>query len=459
IGRGCHIFYGCKAVRFVLGDCSSLKYGARLIHSYLGDNSTISCCEVLNGLIFPAHEQHHNNSFLIASLVKGQSNIAAGATIGSNHNSRAPDGEIEAGRGFWPGLCVSLKHFSRFASFVLLAKGDYPAELDVPLPFSLVSDDVANDRLQIMPGYWWLYNMYALARNSWKLHHRDNRRHKVQNIEFDSLAPDTTEETLAATAMLERWTAKAKLRAGGKDPEKTGDAALQELGRKLLTGPAADTASLEVLGENIERSSRKVVIIKVREGYHAYRDMLHYYAVGNLLHYMKANPEADLAAMSKALGPPGGGRGGERVTQWVNLGGQLMAAGDVDRLRADIREGKLDSWQDIHDRYDQFWQKYPLDKQRHALAILLELYGVDRLTAEVWNAALDEAVRIQRYVRDQAYLTRKKDYENPFRRMTFVNAAEMEAVMGSAEDNAFVKQVREEAKEFEQLVAAARKRG
>jgi len=134
IGCGSRIFYGCKAVRFVMGENTNLKYGARLIHSVLGDNSTISCCEVLNNLVFPAHEQHHNNSFLIASLVMGQSNIGAGATIGSNHNSRAPDGEIHAGRGFWPGLCVSLKHNSRFASFTLIARGSYEYELNVPLP-------------------------------------------------------------------------------------------------------------------------------------------------------------------------------------------------------------------------------------------------------------------------------------------------------------------------------------
>ena len=113
IGLGCRIFYGVKAVRFIMGDNSQLKYGARLINSYLGDNSTISCCEVLNSLIFPAHEQHHNNSFLCAATVFGQSNMAAGATIGSNHNSRGADGEIIAGRGFWPGLCVSLKHNSK----------------------------------------------------------------------------------------------------------------------------------------------------------------------------------------------------------------------------------------------------------------------------------------------------------------------------------------------------------
>lgn len=139
IGYGCRVFYGVKAVRFMMGSNSQLKYGARLINSYLGDNSTISCCEVLNSLIFPAHEQHHNNSFLCAATIMGQTNMAAGATIGSNHNSRGADGEIIAGRGFWPGLCVSLKHNSKFASFTLIAKGDFQSELNIPIPFSLVS--------------------------------------------------------------------------------------------------------------------------------------------------------------------------------------------------------------------------------------------------------------------------------------------------------------------------------
>jgi hypothetical protein len=157
IGFGCHIFYGCKAVRFVLGNNSNLKYGARLIHSFLGDNSTISCCEALNNLIFPAHEQHHNNSFLVASVVMGQSNVAAGATIGSNHNSRANDNEIQAGRGFWPGLCTSVKHSCRFASFVLLSKADYPAELDIPLNLILW-------RLILLRKYLMLVNYWKYGR-------------------------------------------------------------------------------------------------------------------------------------------------------------------------------------------------------------------------------------------------------------------------------------------------------
>ncbi len=231
IGFGCRIFYGVKAVRFMMGSNSQLKYGARLINSYLGDNSTISCCEVLNSLIFPAHEQHHNNSFLCAATIMGQSNMAAGATIGSNHNSRGADGEIIAGRGFWPGLCVSLKHNSKFASFTLIAKGDFPAELNIPIPFSLVSNDVSSDKLVIMPGYWFMYNMYALARNAGKYLSRDKRVDKTQQIEYDILAPDTVNEMFDALQLLKKFTAKAYAK---KNKKNIADKELQKTGESIL---------------------------------------------------------------------------------------------------------------------------------------------------------------------------------------------------------------------------------
>ena len=286
IGYGCHIFYGCKAVKFILGNNSSLKYGARLINSFLGDNSTISCCEVLNNLIFPAHEQHHNNSFLIASVVMGQSNMAAGATIGSNHNSRANDNEIQAGRGFWPGLCTSVKHSCRFASFILLSKADYPAELDIPLPFSLLNNNVSENQLEVMPAYWWMYNMYALARNTWKFQNRDKRISKVQHIEFDAFAPDTMEEVFHAMKLLEIWTAKAALRKEGKTDTGRKEQELAEMGRELLTGDERFVNDLEVLGENMENTKRRKLIIKPYQAYHAYGDMLQYYAVNNLLDFL-----------------------------------------------------------------------------------------------------------------------------------------------------------------------------
>lgn len=449
VGLGCNVFYGCKAVRFVLGNNSKLKYGARLIHSFLGDNSTVSCCEILNNLVFPCHEQHHNNSFLTASLVMGQSNIAAGVTIGSNHNSRANDGEILAGRGFWPGLCTTLKHSCRFASFVLLAKGDYPVELNIPLPFALVNNDTAHDQLQVMPAFWWMYNMYALARNTWKFQTRDKRRTKDQHIELHCFAPDTAEEMFQAMELLETWTAKA-YRQREASSDDGGD--LRALGRELLTGDEKRLAGLEILGEGLENSRRKTVIVKAREGYHAYRQMLFHYAVKNLLDYMQAAPKATLATMSHDLA-------GSRVRDWVNLGGQLVRGCDLAHLIADIKSGKISSWAQVHQAYDRLWKDYPFEKHRHALATLLELLQIEQLTPEVWREVLDKAVATQEHVCRQVYVSRKKDYDSPFRQMTFRNPAEMEAVVGSAEANSFVRQVREETEAFKTLVAGIKQRG
>lgn len=451
IGYGCHIFYGCKAVKFVLGNNSSLKYGARLINSLLGDNSTISCCEVLNNLIFPAHEQHHNNSFLVAALVMGQSNMAAGATIGSNHNSRANDNEIQAGRGFWPGLCTSVKHSCRFASFTLLSKADYPAELDIPLPFSLLNNNVSHDRLEVMPAFWWLFNMYALARNSWKFQNRDKRVNKVQNIEFETFAPDTIEEVINARRLLEIWVAKASLKKQEKEWDKKNRDELITLGRTILSGKEEDVKTLEVLGERLENSKRKALILKPYNAYHAYGDMMHYYAVKNLITYLDTHPDATFSSMCGSLK-------GIRQSEWVNLGGQLMQSRDLDMLRSDIGSGKLDSWNDIHSRYEKLWIKYPLDKQKHAFAILCELNGTDTLTEKQWASALDKAVELQQYVCDQVYYSRKKDYDNPFRQATFRNADEMKAAIGTIDDNGFIIQVKKETEEFKKIVKAIKKR-
>ncbi|MFP4366473.1 MAG: DUF4954 family protein [Bacteroidales bacterium] len=437
IGYGCRIFYGCKAVKFILGNNSNLKYGARLINSYLGDNSTISCCEVLNNLIFPAHEQHHNNSFLVASVIMGQSNIAAGATIGSNHNSRANDSEIVAGRGFWPGLCTSLKHSSRFASYTLISKADYLYELDIKLPFSLVNNNIAKDRLEVMPAFWWMHNMYALARNSRKFIARDNRLRKLQNIEFEALAPDTAEEILSAMRLLEVWTAKAELRGRNTQNIILSDDQLANSGSKILSGPEEYFATLEVLGEAMENSSRNVLILKPQKAYRAYREMLHHYALRNLTEYIKSNPSSTLSSMSDILGA-------ERETSWVNVGGQLMPEKDIDIIRTDIKSGRLETWDKIHKRYDELWDKYNFEKEKHAYAILCILYNSDRLTSEIWNKALEKAGIIQQYVCDQVYLSRKKDYNNPFRIMVYRNEEEMKAIMGDIEQNDFIKLLRGE---------------
>lgn len=448
VGFGCRIFYGVKAVRFVLNDNSQLKYGARLINSYLGYNSTISCCEVLNSLIFPAHEQHHNNSFLCAALVMGQSNMAAGATIGSNHNSRSADGELVAGRGFWPGLCVSLKHNSKFASFCILAKGDYPYELNIPIPFSLISNDQARNELVVMPGYWFLYNMYALARNSWKYQDRDKRPDKTQLIDFDFLAPDSINEIMHGMELLERFTAKAYLRKTG-EPITGSNRNLELLGQQLLEKEDLLFYDLEIIAEGFENNHRIIRLVKVKESYRVFREMVNYYTVQQLLAYARENNIGSLSALQSAL--PDAQAPGE----WLNAGGQLIRREEMERLISGIRNGQITGWQAIHDFYKQQAANYAADKLLHSLSAYEEVFGISVKTAgvAVFKDLLQRALHTREWMTAGISDSRAKDYQNPFRMMVYESEKEMEKVLGSFESNSFIKQEIENLESFRRQVA------
>jgi hypothetical protein len=440
VGYGCRIFYGVKAVRFIMASHSQLKYGARLINSYLGNNATISCCEVLNSLIFPAHEQHHNNSFLCAALVMGQSNMAAGATIGSNHNSRSPDGEIIAGRGFWPGLCVSLKHNSRFASYAILAKGDYPAELDIPIPFALISNDVSGDELIVMPAYWFLHNMYALARNSWKYTDRDKRTDKTQLLEFDYLAPDTISEMVAALRIMEELTGTA-----------TNPSATNPSGLPSHLHPVADP---EIIATGWENSDRKVRLVKTPQAYAIFKELIAYHAATQLLNHIQKEKIASFDDLLKSLPP------NLPFTPWVNVGGQLIRKTELDKLIGQIHTGKVRTWGGIHEFYRRQAEQYPTDKLHHALAALRQVTGATlRKTGPTGFAnLLRQAIATREWMTAEIYATREKDYSNPFRKMVYESTEEMDAVIGRLEDNSFIKQEKEAAAKYRREVQKVLKR-
>ena len=434
IGFGCRIFYGVKAVRFIMADHSQLKYGARLINSYLGQNATISCCEVLNSLIFPAHEQHHNNSFLCAALVMGQSNIAAGATIGSNHNSRSPDGEIIMGRGFWPGLCVSLKHNSVFASFCMLSKGDYPAELKLDIPFSLISNDAHNDQLSIMPAYWFLYNMYALARNSWKYNDRDKRTDKTQLLEYDYLAPDTINEILHALTKLEWYTGKAYLLSQKKNPANRDEAI--EVGKLLLKSRNKLVDELEIVADDIENSKRKTVITKVAAAYQVFEEIITYYGVQQLIVVIKERQPAALETLRKAIPAT------LLLNKWVNIGGQLMTTDEVKDITHQIATNKIQSWDEVHAQYQLKGEQYAEQKKWHGLAALENISGITLHQMDEHQLAnlLNRAITTKEWITKGIYDSRAKDYSNPFRKMVYESNNEMNAVVGKLEDNHFIQQ-------------------
>ena len=447
IDYGCRIFYGVKAVRFFMASHSQLKYGARLINSYLGNNSTISCCEVLNSLIFPFHEQHHNNSFLCAALLTGQTNIAAGATIGSNHNSRSPDGEIQAGRGFWPGLCVSLKHNSKFASYTILAKGDYPSELNIPLPFSLISNNVSEDTLTIMPGYWFMYNMYALARNSWKYADRDKRTVKKQLIETDFLAPDTINEMITAQGIFETLTGQAWLRVNGPVENEEEEEAMT--GKRLLENADPLLTTLEITADGLEHSKRKVQLLKVPACYQLFKELIRYHVAVSLINHIDASGISSFEELKKSLPAR------PVLSAWKNIGGQLVRSAEMEKMQDRIRTGKIKNWEDIHLFYKRQADNYQQEKLVHALAALKSTSGTyfNKYTEQDFTDLLQQSVQTKKWMVEYIYSSRAKDYENPFRMMSYDNADEMNSVVGNLEDNTFIKQEKLSLADYKKRVA------
>lgn len=444
VGYGCHIFYQAVAVRFVIGRNCQLKYGARLLNSVLGDNSTVSCCELLNNLIFPFHEQHHNSSFLIATTVLGQSNIAAGATIGSNHNSRSPDGEIIAGRGFWPGLSSSFKHNSRFASFVLVAKGSYQYELDIEYPFALVAQgDTPDSPVHIIPAWWFMYDMFAIVRNKYKFSARDKRIQKIQHIETDPFAPDTMQEVEDALDRLIDLTAEnlAEL-----DPERAEKAdapeKLRQAGKDFLHSKNAQSFTLH---DNICQKKYGATIYKPGKAYKMYRKIIKYFCTKTLVDFCNDNGFETVTedVIEKIRRIP-------LYTDWENAGGQVIPQKKLNELFKKIKEGKINSWQEVHFFYDECQAHYTEYKAGYSLYLLERLYSakIEDFSAAIYKDIIKDVTVISNDMYESSVSSREKDFTDYYRCMTYRNKNEMNAVLGTISDCGFLQTLKEDTETF-----------
>jgi len=379
-----------------------------------------------------------------------------------------------AGRGFWPGLCVSLKHNSRFASFAILAKGDYPAELDIPIPFALISNDTSKDELVVMPAYWFLHNMYALARNAWKYTDRDKRIEKTQLLEFDFLAPDTITEITEALVLLRRFTGKAFVRQGAllarqsdqnKAPNKkhsllasrpsrsSGPATSEDeeflrIGKDLLDNSPNQVDELEILADGWENSDRKVRLVKISQAYTIFQQLIVHYAADQLLTLIRTqkikNFEAVLQALPASL----------PLHKWVNAGGQLIRESELEKLIRQIHSGKVREWEQVHQFYTRQGENYAQDKLLHALAALKEVQGISlrRAGKEAFRDLLLQSIATKEWMTKNIYSSRAKDYTNPFRTMVYNSPEEMNTVIGRLQDNGFIRQEKTALKKYQKEV-------
>ena len=74
------------------------------------------------------------------------------------------------------------------------------------------------------------------------------------------------------------------------------------------------------------------------------------------------------------------------------------------------------------------------------IQVLRMLAGHAHLTEKDWAKCLQHLADVRSYIEMQVYLTKEKDYQNPFRMVTYENEAERDAVLGKVDDNPFILQ-------------------
>ncbi|MDR0389759.1 MAG: DUF4954 family protein, partial [Spirochaetaceae bacterium] len=211
--------------------------------------------------------------------------------------------------------------------------------------------------------------------------------------------------------------------------------------------PAHDGDILAVTG--LERHKRKQLILKPRKALEAYTAMLRYYVFTTFAEYLFCR-ELDFAGF-KELVLSGNAEEENGIREWVNMGGQIVPAFRVDKLRYDIGQGRFSSWDAIHDEYRRWNDLYELDRLRHAGAIfgLLGEGDFESLDRAGFIDGLKRLRDTKQWICAQVYASRAKDFFDPFRKITYRNQAEMDAVAGKPEDNFFVKRSRKNFESFE----------
>ena len=133
-----------------------------------------------------------------------------------------------------------------------------------------------------------------------------------------------------------------------------------------------------------------------------------------------------------------------------------MPKAEVDAIIRNIELGKVASWEELHEFYQDQGQKYSTQKLRHAIGAYNEVFE-ERITIEVFSDMLDKAVSTKEWMTEGIYNSRAKDYSSEYRKMVYDNKEEMDAVIGKLEDNSFISQQRKALEDYKSEIEAIKK--
>ena len=108
----------------------------------------------------------------------------------------------------------------------------------------------------------------------------------------------------------------------------------------------------------------------------------------------------------------------------------------------------------MHAYYDEIQQLYTTYKTAYALYVLEFLYArsIADFTKETFEDVLSDVTAVSDEMYASAFSSREKDYKDYFRAITFRTHEEMEAVLGSLDDNEFLKEFKPITNQFDERI-------
>jgi hypothetical protein len=204
----------------------------------------------------------------------------------------------------------------------------------------------------------------------------------------------------------------------------------------------------------IENSSRKTEVVKVNQVLELFKELISFYGTTELIKHTEKNNFSSFEELKKSI-PVKISR-----SEWKNIGGQLIPVADVQKLKSNIKNNKINSWDEVHDFYREAGEDYEKNKLVHAFSSLCEIENITskQFTAAYFKKLLQKAVDTKSWMSKRIYESRAKDYSNPFRKMVYENQDEMNAVVGKIEENHFIQDQLKELETFKKTVKTLTKK-
>jgi carbonic anhydrase/acetyltransferase-like protein (isoleucine patch superfamily) len=221
---GCRFDTQAVVSRSFFAEASGAERQAKVSESYIGPNTHIAEGEITCAFTGPFVSFHHQSLLIAAFWPGGRGNVGHGANVGSNHSSRAPDGELWPGEGMFFGLGCNIKYpadYSR-SPYSVIAAGVTALPQKLEYPFSLITQQ-ENPVPGIPLGYnrllpaWVLKDNFYLLRRSMRKFGQRNRTPRIP-LETDPLHAGNIALMREALERLERPAQKKEVYLPGDIP-------------------------------------------------------------------------------------------------------------------------------------------------------------------------------------------------------------------------------------------------